>query len=121
MSHDTKYTPQAAQDPPSTDADVMAGFFEAVMQAAGDALQKLTGKRASRGGRRALAMAVEAGLQPKTAYTVAETALYTGIDRKTLYNERKAGRIHMIMPKGAEKGWRISVQEVDRWMEENVA
>ena len=121
MDTRAKYTPPAGQDPPAADADVMAGFFEAVMQAAGDALQKLTGKRASRGGSRALAMAVEAGLPPQMAYTVAETARYTGIDKQTFYKERDAGRIQMVMPRGAEKGWRITVAEVDRWMEENVA
>lgn len=121
MDTKAKYTPPAGQDPPAADADVMAGFFEAVMQAAGDALQKLTGKRMSRGGSPALAMAVEAGLKPQMAYTVAETARYTGIDKQTFYKERDAGRIRMVMPKGADKGWRIDVREVDRWMEENVA
>ncbi len=124
MNSRSKYTPPTGQDRAAaheTDADVMADFFEAVMQAAGDALQKLTGKRVCRAGSQALAMAVEAGLKPQMAYTVAETARYTGVDRQTLYKERDAGRIQMVIPKGADKGARISVFEVDRWMEENVA
>lgn len=121
MSPMTKYTPPTGQEPPATDADVLAAFFEAVMQAAGDSLQKLTGKRSQRLGSPALAMAVEAGLSPQMAYTVADTARYTGIDKQTFYKEHDAGRIEWIVPKGSEKGARISVYEVDRWMEENVA
>ena len=48
MSPATKYTPPTGQEPPATDADVLAAFFEAVMQAAGDSLQKLSGKRSQR-------------------------------------------------------------------------
>ena len=72
-------------------------------------------------GSRALAFAVEAGLKPQMAYTVAETAKYTGIDVKTLYEERNAGRLRMVLPKGNSKGNRITVDEMDRWMEENAA
>ena len=70
-------------------------------------------------GSRALAFAVEAGLKPKMAYTVAETARYSGVDVKTLYEERSAGRLHMIIPLDAEKGYRIAVDEMDRWMAES--
>lgn len=70
-------------------------------------------------GSRALAFAVQAGLPPRMAYTVAETAKYTGLDVKTLYQERDAGRIHFVLPNGNSKGNRITVDEVDRWMREN--
>lgn len=70
-------------------------------------------------GSRALAFAVEAGFGLKMAYTVHETARYSGIDVKTLYEESKAGRLRMILPKGSNKGMRIAVDEMDRWMEEN--
>lgn len=72
-------------------------------------------------GSRALAFAVEAGLRPQMAYSVAETARYSGIDAKTLYEERSAGRLRMVLPKGNSKGNRITVDEMDRWMEENAA
>ena len=119
MDTKAKYTPPTGQEQPATDADVMAGFFESVMQAAADSLQKLTGKRMSRGGSAALAMAVEAGFPPQMTYTVKDAAAFTGIDRQTLYRERDAGRIAFIVPKGSERGARISVAEIDRWMEEN--
>lgn len=121
MSPAMKYTPPTGQEPPATDADVLAAFFEGVMQSASDALRRLSGKRSQRLGSPALAMAVEAGFKPQMAYTVADTARYTGIDKQTLYREHDAGRISWIVPKGCERGARISVYEVDRWMEENVA
>ena len=67
-------------------------------------------------GSRALAFAVEAGLPPRMAYTVGETARYVGVDVKTLYAEHKAGRLEFLLPKGCSKGNRILVDEVDRWL-----
>lgn len=72
-------------------------------------------------GSRALAFALEAGLPPKMAYTVDETAKYSGLDRKTLYVEHEAGRIKFVLPKGNVRGNRIAVDEMDRWMEENAS
>lgn len=72
-------------------------------------------------GSRALAFALEAGLEPKMAYTVDQTARYSGVDRKTLYVEHDAGRLRFILPKGNVKGNRIAVDEMDRWMEENAS
>ena len=72
-------------------------------------------------GSRALAFAVEAGLPPKMAYTIDETAKYSGLDRKTLYTEHEAGRIRFVLPKGNVRGNRIAVDEMDRWMEENAS
>lgn len=70
-------------------------------------------------GSRSLSFAVEAGLLPARAYTVAETARYSGIDERTLRNEHEAGRLRFVMPNGTARGYRISVDEMDRWMEEN--
>lgn len=68
----------------------------------------------------ALSFAVEAGLPPQMAYTVTETARYTGISFKTLYKEIDAGRLQAIIPRGSERGAVIRVAEVDRWMRESV-
>lgn len=68
-------------------------------------------------GSRALAFAIEAGLEPQMAYTVDQTVLYTGINRKTLYAEHNAGRLKFVVPGQNSKGSRITVDEVDRWME----
>jgi excisionase family DNA binding protein len=68
-------------------------------------------------GSRSLSFAVEAGLPPARAYTVSETARYSGIDERTLRNEHEAGRLRFVMPDGATRGYRISVDEMDRWME----
>ena len=70
-------------------------------------------------GSRALSFAIEAGLKPQMAYTVSETARYTGLDVNTLYRERNAGRLKFVLPNGSSKGNRIMVDEVDRWMQEN--
>ena len=121
MNSTVKYTPPEAEAAPSDGSDVLAGFFEAVMQAAGSSLQKLTGRRCVRAGSPALALAVEAGFKPQMTYTVKDAAAFTGIDRQTLYKEHSAGRIAFIVPAGNDRGARISVAEIDRWMEENVA
>ena len=104
-----------------TEADVLSGFFAGVMQLAADAQRSLTGSRMVRGGSRCLAMAVEAGLPPQMAYTVAETARYTGVSRSALYAEHEAGRLAFVAPRGAERGAVIRVEEMDRWMEESAS
>lgn len=107
--------------PVTTEADVLSGFFAGVMELAADAQRSLTGSRMVRGGSRCLAMAVEAGLPPQMAYTVAETARYTGINRSALYAEHEAGRLAFVVPRGQERGAVIRVEEMDRWMEASVA
>lgn len=106
-------------DAPMTETDIMSDFFAGVMQLAGEAQRKLTGKRLVRGGSQALAFAVEAGLRPQAYYTVAEVAMFTGVPRATLYREHSEGRLFWKCPKGSSKGALVSVREVDRWMEEN--
>lgn len=70
-------------------------------------------------GSRALSFAMQAGLPPRMTYTVSDTAKYTGLDVKTLYEEHDAGRLSFIMPKDKQRGYRVRVDEVDRWMLEN--
>lgn len=70
-------------------------------------------------GSRALAFAMQAGLPPRMTYNVSDTAKYMGIDVKILYEEHDAGRMAFIMPKGKSRGYRIKVDEVDRWLDEN--
>lgn len=70
-------------------------------------------------GSRALAFAMQAGLPPRMTYNVSDTAKYMGIDVDTLYYEHDAGRLKFIMPKGKSRGYRIKVDEVDRWLDEN--
>ena len=70
-------------------------------------------------GSKALAYAVQSGLPPQMAYTVAETARYTGIDERALRREHEAGHLAFVMPKGQTKGYRILTEEVDRWLAES--
>lgn len=70
-------------------------------------------------GSRALAFAIQAGLPPRMTYNVSDTAKYLGVDVKTLREEHKAGRLSFIIPVGQERGARIKVDEVDRWLNEN--
>lgn len=68
-------------------------------------------------GSRALAYAMAQGLPPRMTYTVAETSSYTGVPMSTLRDEMAAGRIHATLPHGQDRGQRIRVDEMDRWME----
>ena len=113
--------PVSAPSPAATEADVLSEFFSGVMRLAADAQRRLTGSRMVRGGSRCLAMAVEADLPPQMAYTVSQTVRYTGLSRSTLYDEINAGRLASVLPRGSERGRVIRVEEMDRWMEENVA
>jgi hypothetical protein len=70
-------------------------------------------------GSRALAFAMQAGLPPRMTYNVSDTAKYLGVDVKTLREEHKAGRLAFIIPACQERGARIKVDEVDRWLAEN--
>ena len=56
---------------------------------------------------------------PRMTYNVSDTAKYLGVDVKTLREEHKAGRLAGIIPVGQERGARIKVDEVDRWLNEN--
>jgi excisionase family DNA binding protein len=70
-------------------------------------------------GSRALAFAQAAGLPVRMAYTVADTARYTGVSAHTLREEHEAGRLAFVMSPGAERGSLVPVAAVDAWMDEN--
>lgn len=70
-------------------------------------------------GSRALAFAMQAGLPPKMAYTVPQTAMYVGVSQDTLKAEEKAGRIAFFKPRGKDRYSMVKVDEVDRWLNEN--
>lgn len=95
--------------------DALSTFIEEV-EGSVSRLKKSLAENPLPCGSRALAFAVEAGLPPQMSYTLTQTALYTGIDRQTLDRERKAGRLRVVLPEGCERGARIRVDEVDRWM-----
>lgn len=68
-------------------------------------------------GSRALQFAIEAGLERKAFYTVAETARYLGVDRRLLDREHADGRLRYVMPRCRERAY-VYVDDVDRWIEE---
>lgn len=70
-------------------------------------------------GSRTLGFAIAAGFPPRVAYSVNDMAKITGVDVQTIYAERKAGRLRAIIPLGSEKGFRVPVEEMDRWLEQN--
>lgn len=66
-------------------------------------------------GSEALKLAVQTGFQPQMAYTVIETAKYTGVSPSTLYAENKAGRLPFKTV--GSRNALIRVVDVDKWME----
>ena len=67
----------------------------------------------------AVDFAAAEGLPRKMAYTVAETARFTGVSKYALYREIEAGRLHPILRRGQKRGWMVRAEEVDRWMAES--
>ena len=61
------------------------------------------------------AMAIEAGLQDKPMYSVAEIEKATGISRSPLNRERSAGRLRYFRPPGMERFVRICCEWFDEW------
>lgn len=105
--------------PAETKDDVLSEFFWGVAQLAAGCQQKLEGRRLAVAGSRCAAWAVEAGLPVQMAYTIRQTADYTGLDAQTLRSEIRAGRLAVVIPAGCEKGMRVRVDDMDRWIEEN--
>ena len=66
-------------------------------------------------GSESLRFAIAAGLPPQMAYTVSQTAQYSGVCKSTLYREHDAGRLAFKGP--GKKYALIRVTEMDRWME----
>lgn len=66
---------------------------------------------------RSLWYALEAGLPMRMAYTVDETALYSGLSVKQLRAAMKSGELDFIKPSGTVRGARIPVAAMDRYMD----
>ena len=66
---------------------------------------------------RSLWFAMTVGLTPKMAYTLSETALYTGMSEYQLREAIKAGELKAVCAKGSMRGARIPVTEMDRYMD----
>lgn len=50
--------------------------------------------------------------------TVKETAELLGMSVRSVYDEVERGTLRAIVRRGYSKGYRISRQEVDRWLSE---
>lgn len=98
---------------------ILSDFFAQVAELAAQAQRTLTGKSALRNRSAALAYAVEAGLPPRMAYTVAQTATYTGVPETTLRREHAEGRLAFVVPRGQDRGALIETEEMDRWLRDN--
>lgn len=100
------------------DDAIIDAFAEKVDGLLADLRRRLDDNRELRDSR-VLAYAERAGMPVRYSYSVNDTARITGIDRNTLYAERDAGRLRFILPRGQERGGRIPVDEMDRWLKEN--
>ena len=69
-------------------------------------------------GSRALAFAVESGLEPRMCYRVPVVAGFLGMPADALYAEIHAGRLRAFKAGGQKRGWLVKVDEIDRWLEE---
>lgn len=91
------------------------GEFQQTMDAAAEKLRNQLEDLEPYCGSQALKFAVQAGLQPQMAYSVVETARYTGVSPSTLYAENKAGRLPFKTI--GSRNALIRVVDVDKWME----
>lgn len=64
-----------------------------------------------------LSIAMAAGLPARITYTVAECGKFTGLGQDRLRRDREKGLIDFIEPDG-ERGARISVFELDRYLKD---
>ena len=104
------------------DADVVADSLDAFVAQVGAlaaAVREQVRSAASPMASRTLAYAVAAGFPPRVAYSVREMAEITGIDLQTIYAENRAGRLRCIKPANCERGLRVPVDEMDRWLDAN--
>lgn len=67
--------------------------------------------------RSSLSIATAAGLPVQITYTVAECGKFTGLGQDRLRRDREKGLIDFIEPDG-ERGARISVFELDRYLKD---
>lgn len=102
----------------TADVSVLAKLFEKFMLASAKAQRELAEKTGTVNGSRSLNAAVLAGFRPQLAYTIAQTAKYSGIPGSMLRAEHKAGALKFIKPAGQERGYMITCEEMDRWIAE---
>ena len=70
---------------------------------------------------KSLGFAVAAGLEPRVAYTISETSLYSGIPADWLRNAISAGELFAKTRSGNIRCARIPVEAMDEWMEKRSA
>lgn len=92
-------------------------FAESVAEAVSRYVDDLLAEQMQAPRSKALGFAVAAGLPPRWAYSVDETARYTGVPASVLMDEMGAGRLHATKAQGRRRGAVLTVGEVDRWME----
>lgn len=102
----------------TVDIGVLARLFQKFMIASAEAQRELAEKTGTVNGSRSLNAAVLAGFRPQLAYTIAQTAKYSGIPGSMLRTEHKAGALKFIKPAGQERGYMITCEEMDRWLTE---
>lgn len=66
---------------------------------------------------RSLWFALQVGLPVKMSYTLVQTALYSGLSVKQLRAAMEAGELKYIKPAATERGTKISVFAMDRYMD----
>lgn len=57
-------------------------------------------------------------MEPKDFLTVRQTAELLGMSTRSVYLHIRKGTLHAFMPRGFERGYRVTRQEVDRWLSE---
>ena len=63
-------------------------------------------------------MAVAAGLPPRVAYSLRQTADYVGVSYATVREEARSGRLRtMPRPTGGLRGAKVRPEDVDEWIE----
>lgn len=90
-------------------------MLRAVEKAAKEFIEEVT--KAEQPQQSTLSIAMAAGLPAKVTYTVAECGKFTGLGQDRLRRDRDKGLIDFIEPDG-ERGARISVYELDRYLKD---
>ena len=90
-------------------------LLDAVSKAAKTFIEDVT--KAEQPQQSTLSIAMAAGLPAKITYSVAECGKFTGLGQDKLRRDHEKGRIDFIEPDG-ERGARISVFELDRYLKD---
>ena len=62
-------------------------------------------------------MAEACGLPPRLSYTVAETAMYSGLSEWELRRAIAEGELPCVLRRGGMRGRRIRPEDLDAWMD----